>query len=172
MPPRQLNVRHLASMNTHELIDQFVARVAQSTNIFQLIEDAPWITKLEQRLPKALPASFRSLVTRYAFTPFDAGGLSFFANMGTDDLDEMSVAIFQDRIITEATLNAGYIQFARPATGSYDPVCFDATRAVSNREFPIVRLDHEEILCRDRIYVSERVADSFYRFAAELVSRA
>jgi hypothetical protein len=159
-------------MNVHELVDQFVACVAQAGNIFQPIEGAPWLRELEGKLPKRLPASFNSLITRYAFPSFEVGKLSFFANMGTDDVDEMRVAIFKDRLIAEATLSSGYVQFARPASGSYDPVCFDATQAVSNREFPIVRLDHEEILCRDRIYVSERVADSFYRFASDIVTRA
>lgn len=159
-------------MNVHELIDRFVASVAQSGGIFQPIVDAPWIAELERKLPTRLPASFRSLVTRYAFATFEVGGLSFYANMGTDDEDEMTVAIFRDRLIAEATLKAGYIQFARPATGSYDPICFDGRGTLRNREFPIVRLDHEEILRKDRICVREAVADSFSQFAAGIVSRA
>jgi hypothetical protein len=159
-------------MNVHQLIDKFVACGAHRNGIFQPIEDAPWITELEQRLPKRLPVSFRSLVTRYSFAVFESGELAFFANMGTDDMDEMRVAIFEDRFIAQATLRSGYVQFARPAGGSYDPVCFDATRPVNNREFPIVRLDHEEILCNDRIHVSEKIADSFFRFAEEIVRSA
>jgi hypothetical protein len=159
-------------MNVHELIDLFVASVARSGGIFHPINEAPWVADLERMLTKRLPASFSSLIKRYSFTPFESGGLYFYANMGTDDADEMSVAIFRDRLIAEATLKAGYIQFARPDTGSYDPICFDTRSAVSNREFPIVRLDHEQILCYDRIYVSERVADSFFRFAADIVGRA
>jgi hypothetical protein len=112
------------------------------------------------------------VATRYAFPSFAGGALSFFANTGVDSHDELSVAMFSDRIIADATLKAGYIQFARPESGSYDPVCFDARRTVSNREFPIVRLDHEEILCRDRIFVTERLAGSFYQFAAGLVGRS
>jgi hypothetical protein len=159
-------------MNVHELIDRFVICVAQSDCLFESIKDAPWIAQLEHKLPKRLPASFRSLVTRYSFATFEAGRLSFYANMGTDDINEMSVAIFRDHLIADATLKAGYIQFARPATGSYDPICFDARRSANNREFPLVRLDHEEILCHERVYVSERVADSFYGFAADIVRRA
>ena len=159
-------------MNVHEIIDSFVARVDPPGDLFRRIESAPWVEALESKLPKRFPASFRSLVTRYTFPSFDAGGLSFFSNTGMDSSEELSVAIFNDRIIAMATLKAGYIQFARPESGSYDPVCFDARRAVSNREFPIVQLDHEEILCRDRINVSERVADSFYQFAASMAGRA
>jgi len=157
-------------VNTNELIDNFVASVDPSGSIFQLIDDAPWIAVFEQRLPRRLPASFRSLVTRYSFAPFEAGRLSFYANRGIGDVEDLSVAIFRDKLIVDNTMKAGYIQFARPATGDYDPICFDANTAVSNREFPIVRLDHEEILCYERIRVTEKVADSFYRFVADIVT--
>jgi SMI1 / KNR4 family (SUKH-1) len=153
-------------MTVNELIDRFVIAVAQTGGTFQSIDDAPWIAALEQKLPRSLPLSFRALVTRYAFVPFEVGGLSFYANAGTDDHDELSVAIFRDRFIAGATLKAGYIQFARPADGSYDPICFDIRNSV--RESPIVRLDHEEILCYERIRVSQAVSRSFYRFAADI----
>lgn len=159
-------------MNVHELIDDFVALIDPPGRILRRIESAPWIETLEAKLPKRLPVSFRSLVTRYAFPSFDAGGLSLFANTGIDSHEELSVALFNDQIIADATLKAGYIQFARPESGDYDPICFDARRGVKNREFPIVRLDHEEILCRGRLYVSDQVAASFYRLVADIVSRA
>src|SRR5215216_364719 len=158
-------------MNVHELGDQFVARVGSPESNFRRIENAPWIVDLEAKLTKRLPSSYFSLVTRYSFSAFDAGALSFFANLGNDSDEELSVVIFKDRFIADATLKAGYIQFARPVDGSYDPICFDINRSSKNREFPIVRLDHEEILCRDRIRVSGRVADSFFRYAADIVGR-
>jgi len=158
-------------MDVHEIIDELVIRADPSGAIFRRIDSARWVEALEAKLPRRFPVSFRSLLTRYAFTPFDAGGLSFFANMGNDSPDELSVAIFNDPIIAGATLEASFIQFARPVGGNYDPVCFDARRTASNREFPIVRLNHEEVLCYGRIRVSERVADSFYRFAAGFVGR-
>jgi hypothetical protein len=160
------------SMNVSELIDQFVVFIDPNRTIFRKIESAPWIDALETKLPRRLPASFRSLVVRYAFRSFDAGDLHFFANTGDDSSDELTVAVFRDRFIANATLKSGYIQFARPEDGSYDPICFDARRSVSNREFPIVRLDHEAILCHDRIREVAPVAKSFYRFVADLVDRA
>ncbi len=156
-------------MNVHEIIDEFVTRVDPSGDIFRKVESAPWIEDLEDKLAKRFPASFRSLLTRYAFQSFGASGLSFFSNTGTAAEKELSVAIFKDKVIAETTLKSGYIQFARPESGSYDPVCFDVRHARSNREFPLVRLDHEEILCRDRILVSETLCDSFYRFVADFV---
>jgi hypothetical protein len=159
-------------MNIHGIIDQFVACIDPSASIFHRLESAPWVEVLETRLPKRFPTSFQALLTRYAFQTFDADGISFFANTGGDSNEELSVAIFNDRIIADTTMKAGYIQFARPEGGSYDPICFDARLAVNNREFPIVRLCHEEILCRDRILVSETIADSFYRFVAARISSA
>ena len=112
-------------MNIDELIDQFVVMIDPAGAVFRRIESAPWIDAFEARLPKRLPVSFRSLVTRYAFPPVDLGRLSLFANQGIDSQDELSVAIFKDQFIADATLKAGYIQFARPQSGSYDPICFD-----------------------------------------------
>ena len=132
-------------MNVVELIDKFVTFIDPGSGIFRRLESAPWIDALETKLPRRLPASFRSLVTRYVFPRFEAGGLHFFANQGDDSPDDLSVAIFLDRFIAEATLMSGYIQFARPEGGSYDPICFDARRSVSNREFPIVRLASKQI---------------------------
>lgn len=158
-------------MNVDKLIDQFVAHIDSPESDFRRIENAPWIIALEAKLPQRFPVSFRSLVTRYSFSTFDVGGLSFFSNLGDGSDEELSVAIFKDRIIAKATLKAGFIQFARPVSGSYDPVCFDTNRKSRNREFPIVRLDHEEILCRDRIHIVEILADSFFRYAAGIAGR-
>lgn len=154
-------------MNVAELIDQFVMRVDRSSQIFRKIEMAPWIDVLEGKLPRRLPSSFRSLVTRYAFPSFDLNGLTFFGNTGLNQELDLTELIFQDPMMAQAMLENGYIQFARPQTGDYDPICFDARRAVANREFGIVRLDHEQLLCYGRIKVREKVAESFFRFAAD-----
>lgn len=159
-------------MNVHELIDQFVERFDSPGSNFQRIDYAPWIVALEAKLPKRFPASFRSLVTRYSFPAFDAGALSFFANLGDGSDEELSVALFRDRTLADATLKAGYIQFGRPVSGSYDPICFDANQRAKNREFPIVRLSHEEILCHGKIRIAEMVADSFIGYVADMAGRA
>ncbi len=162
----------LSEMKIHEIIDRFVSSVVSPEANFRRIENALWIDDLEAKLPKRFPASFRSLITRYSFAAFDCGELSFFANLGDGADEDLSVAIFRDRFISDATLQAGFVQFARPVCGSYDPVCFDANRSRNRREFPIVRLDHEAILCRDKIRVSNELADSFLEFALEKTKRA
>jgi hypothetical protein len=123
-------------------------------------------------LSKRFPVSFRSLYTRYSFPMFDAGNILFFANQGDGGQDELDVAIFNDRYISEALLKSGFIQFARLTGGGYDPICFDARKSVNNREFPIVQLNHEEILCHDRIHLVANIAESFYRFVTRLDLKA
>jgi hypothetical protein len=156
-------------MNITQLIDELVVKVDPSKVIFSRIAEAAWIDVLESKLPSRLPTSFRSLVTRYAFASCDIGPLTLFGNTGLDEEDDLNVAIFRDPAMAPALLKNGYIQFARPDTGSYDPICFDARKSAANREFAIVRLDHEQILCNDRIKVVEKVADSFFRFAQRVL---
>jgi len=159
-------------VNVHDLIDQFVKVVDPSATLFRRIESAPWIAPLDNVLPKRLPVSYHSLISRYAFPMFDAAGILFFANTGDESFDELAVAIFNDRHIADVTHANGLIQFARPGDGSYDPICFDARRSANNREYPIVRLNHENILCRDEIGPLTDIAGSFYRFVSDFVQRA
>lgn len=150
-------------MNVHNIIDKFVEKISFTDANFQLIEKADWIDDFEIKLPKRLPVSFHSLITRYSFNTFEYNGLSFFANNGSDK--DLSIAIFKDRFISKATLQNGFIQFARPESGSYDPICFNTNISRKRREFPIVRIDHESILCRNKIQVVQLISDSFLKFA-------
>jgi len=159
-------------MNIHDLVDEFVKLVDPAGTLFRHIERAPWIDPIENLLPKRFPVSYHSLITRYAFPMFDVAGILFFANTGDQSFDELAVAIFNDRHIAEVTHANGFIQFARPGDGSYDPICFDARRSANNREYPIVRLNHENILCRNEIGSPKNIAASFYRFVSDFARRA
>ncbi len=63
-----------------------------------------------------------------------------------------------DAIMWPFLLERGFLPFANPAGGSYDPVCFDFRDSSRKREPPVVRIDHEEILCYDGLKVLETVA--------------
>ena len=69
--------------------------------------------------------------------------------------------MFADEVLSRVLLREGFIHIGKPLDWNYDPVCFD-TRARSRRgEYPLVRLDHEEILIGERVKVREKVAESF-----------
>lgn len=112
-------------MSLHEEIDRFIKIAIASGVQITKVETAPSVSELEEKLTKRFPASFHSLVSRYAFAPFEIGKLAFFGNTGLQHDDEMAVAIFNDVRLAEVTQTHGYVQFARLAGGSYDPICFD-----------------------------------------------
>jgi hypothetical protein len=104
------------------------------------------------------------LVTRYIYPDLEIGDLWIFANNRVDLSDEMRSTVFQDEFLSRMLFDAGYIQFARPGGGNYDPICFGTKRQSSGGEYPIVQIDHEGILCHEKISIVKEVADSFHQF--------
>ena len=129
-------------------------------------DDIDWIESLETRLSMRFPPSFRSLVTRYQFPAIVVGPLILCSNTSSGTYDELRDRIFRDELLSDCLLLNGLVQFALPDTGSYDPICFDTRRPTSAREFPIVQLDHEDILCNEQICTVKEVAPSFHEFVS------
>jgi len=127
-----------------------------------------WIEPLETKLPSRFPSSFRSLVTRYEFPAIEVGPLILFANTSGGTYYQLRERIFADKSLSHCLLQNGLIQFGLPNTGSYDPVCFDTRKPA--HESPILWLDHEEILCNERICVVQEVAKSFYDLVANVTA--
>ncbi len=125
-----------------------------------------WLEPLEARLPARFPRSFRSLISRYEYPPFDFGPIYLFGNTAECVEHELREELWKDKFLSETLLRHGFIQFGRPATRSYDPICFEAGEKTGSQEWEIVRLDHEEILCNSRIRITERVARSFFHFVS------
>jgi hypothetical protein len=157
-------------MEFQQLIERFANRLKQENVVVRPIGGAPWLAEVEAKLSARLPRSFSTFIDRYAFAPFEAGTLSFFGTLGHGDSEDMSVALFADPNLAKSAAGAGYLFFARPADGSYDPVCFDTNIKSQNREFPIVRLDHEAVLQQQRIAVVEQIAPSFLRLMEEILA--
>ena len=155
-------------MNLDRLIDVFVEQVnsleREADRHIQRQDGIEWVAPVEAALAVELPPSFRSLVTRHASPEFEAGGPWFLANTREQTWHQWRTALWEDQALSGTLLGDGYVQFARPDTGSYDPVCFDTTRRATDGECPLVWIDHEEILCNDRIIVSKEVAPSFVAY--------
>jgi hypothetical protein len=134
---------------------------------FVSAEAPPWLAPFEQGLPFRLPPSYRSLLIRYRFPAIVAGTVSLFGSYDGSSYDDFVVASGRDPVLSSVTRSNGFIQIGRPASGSYDPICFDLRSRTKGGEAGIVRLDHEEVLMNDFIRVAEKVADRF----SELLSR-
>jgi len=153
-----------------ELLDRFADRLQIAGLLIGRIDDAPWIDAFETYLGRRLPPSFGALMRRYAFVPFEWGPVRVFGNSGADDKGDLIVAAVRDSAIWQATTKAGFIQFATSSGVNYDPVCLDTTIRRKNRESPIVRLDHEALLIKDRVVIVEQLAPSFAALLESLLA--
>lgn len=150
-------------IGTPNKIGQFLWKIIKS--------DCDWISgwfeAFEQELHMKFPPSFQSLMSRYAFPAFQCGPVFLYANTGYelksehDFTWEFKERIFLDKGLANVLLPAGYLQIGNPDGGIYDPVCFDTNNNNNYGEYPIVRIDHEWILCRSKIEIVEVVAQSF-----------
>ena len=153
-----------------KIIDQFAEKLKSNGNAIESYADIDWVTEIINRLPTKYSPSFMSLISRYIFDDIEVGNLWFYANRGDQEWDELSRAIFRDAIIFKFTSSNGFLHFARPLDGSYDPVCFDI-RNRKKREYPVVRLDHESILISEKISIIEILYPSFLELMNEYISR-
>jgi hypothetical protein len=134
--------------------------------------DTDWLPELEARLPYPLPPTLRSLLSRYLFPAFGAGPLGFYA-VGVSSAPNLAIAefkeaIFADRFMSPFLLKRGFIPFARPSDWCYDPVCFDFRNSNRKSEPVVVRVDHEEILCDERLRIIETISPAFHELLEEM----
>jgi hypothetical protein len=126
----------------------------------QPIPAAPWVQAFEQRLGLELPILYRSLVNRYSFAEFELGHVLFFANTGGNLRNEAARATFCDDGLYPTLIKHRLLQIGRGAGGNYDPVCFDTQRTVDG-DAPLVLIDHEDVLIRERVRIVKELYSSF-----------
>jgi len=120
-----------------------------------------WLPELTTRTPIRWPHSFYSLISRYQFPSFCCGPLQFYSVGLATDQSELRNAVFRDEPMVGVLWEHGYLPFATPEDSSYDPVCFDYTNVSGGNEPAVVRIDHEEILCRENIRVLQVLSPGF-----------
>lgn len=74
--------------------------------------------------------------------------------------------------LSELLLPAGFVQIGRPDTGGFDAICFDWNEPAQNREYRIVQVDHEDILCNRKVRVSSELWPSFIKLVEGSLSAA
>jgi len=153
------------------IVDLFVARLITEGVGIEASYETNWTELLVSALPAKYPPSFISLISRYIFDQFTAEKITFYSNHGNNMSDDLSTAIFQDQIIFKTTTANGFLPFARPADDSYDPLCFDIRNRRNNKEYQVVRLDHEAILQFERIKVVETLYPSLAEFMEKYSKR-
>jgi hypothetical protein len=156
------------SSATSQLIGRFAAKLRGSGVSIRPDDNREQLHAFEAHLPKRLPQTFTALLAAYSFSSFHLGGIAFFG-WGAGNSDFSGVAPPLKGSLSELLLPAGYIQFGRPDTGSFDAVCFKVS-GNQNREYSIVVADHEEILCNFRVKIRQELWPSFRKLVEHVVS--
>ena len=133
--------------------------------------DPTELAPLYAKLPARFPPLYEQLVLSYRWAEVDLQSFALLANPLGDGLKGLLNSIHGDRNLTNELVNHGYMQFGRGTGGHYDPVCFDISLR-KNRDYRIVKLDHEEILCNYRIKVVSEIAPSFRALVLQTIERA
>lgn len=130
--------------------------------------------ELVSRMPHRWPLSFQALISRYQFPSFCCGPLEFYSvglDNSPDDYDELRTAVLRDPAMLSVLWEHGYLPFARPEDSSYDPVCFHCVDVTGTSEPAVVRIDHEEVLCRNRIRVQQVLSSGFHLLLEEMTAQ-
>jgi hypothetical protein len=123
--------------------------------------DPALLAPIYSGLPIRFPRLFELLLLSYRWAQVDLRIYSLFANPPGPDLAGFVEQMTRDTFLWKCLKREGYIQFGKGPHTNYDPVCFDIKSRRKNGDCRIVRIDHEEILCNDRVKVIEELAPSF-----------
>lgn len=137
----------------------------------KVITDRAGLEQLYSRLPARFPRLFELLLLSYRWAEVDLRLYTLLANPPGPDLTGFFQRITKDTALWSCLTQAGYIQFGRGADASYDPVCFDVRSRRKGGECRIVKIDHEEILCNDRVKITAELAPSFRQLMLDTVAQ-
>ena len=113
------------------------------------------------KVPARFPKLYERLVLSYRWAEVDLVTCRLLANPPGPDLSGLLQQMSRDPALRDSLLPAGYIQFGKGSDMDYDPVCFDIKSRKENGECRIVKIDHEEILCNNRVKLVAELAPSF-----------
>jgi hypothetical protein len=155
--------------NTNRLIDSFAAMVKSRGVPIRPEDNASRLRMFEEKLPKRMPQSFESFFSRYSFPAFDVLGITLF-EWDSNSNKYIVEASAPKNSLSELLIPAGYVQIGRPDEGDFDAICFDLNREAQNREYRIVLVDHEDILCNWKVRVTGGPWPSFIKLVESALS--
>jgi len=135
--------------------------------------DVSLLEPIYAKLPARFPPLYEQLVLTYRWAAVYLDRFSLLANPLGSDLSGLLEQMSRDSAIWNSLRPAGYVQFGRGPDMDYDPVCFDIrVRQKKGEDYRIVKIDHEEILCNNRVKVVAELAPSFRQLVADTIAHA
>lgn len=138
----------------------------------KVASDRTLLDSLYAKLPARFPPLYEQLVLSYRWAEIHLQSLTLLANPPGSDLNGLLAQIQRDKGLTESLIPAGYIKFAKGPDMDYDPVCFDIKNRTKGKDYRIVKIDHEEILCNWRVKVVAELAPSFEQLMIQTIEQA
>jgi hypothetical protein len=133
--------------------------------------DRALIAKIYSTLPTRFPPLFELLLLSYRWAEVDLRLYGLLANPPGPDLVGFVQQISNDPVLWKCLMRDGYLQFGKGPGGEYDPVCFDTRSRRKNGDCRIVKIDHEEILCYERVKVTSELASSFEQLMGRTIDQ-
>lgn len=124
------------------------------------------------KLPGRFPPLYECLVLSYRWAEVDLQSYRLLANPPGPDLSGLLEELSKDSILGNGLLRAGYVRFGMGPDTDYDPVCFDANSRRKDGDCRIVKFDHEENLCNDRVNVTSELASTFEQLVVRTIEAA
>jgi hypothetical protein len=129
------------------------------------------LQELYAAVPGPVPPLYESLILSYRWAEVDLGRLRLLASL-PPGLGGLVAAVTRDKGLFAELAPRQYFQFGRGPDFDYDPVCFDLNRRLPDGDCPIVKFDHEEILCNWRLVQVAELAPSFRHLVRLVVEDA
>lgn len=123
-------------------------------------------------VPARFPRLYEDLVLSYRWAEVDLGRYRLLANPPGQDLFGLLHTMSRDVVLWKALLPAGFIPFAKGPDLDYDRVCFDIGTRRHGGDCRIVKIDHEEIICNNRIKVVAELATGFVQLVMDTIETA
>jgi hypothetical protein len=134
--------------------------------------DRSCLDPLYAKLPSRFPPLFERLVLSYRWADVDLKTFTLLANPRGPDLSRFFDQISKDPGLWEALIPAGYIRFGQGPDLDYDPICFNIRSRRKNGDCRVVKIDHEEILCNNRVKVVAELALGFEELVRQTIESA
>lgn len=108
------------------------------------------LATLYSRIAGRFPLLYEQLVLSFRWLEVDLKVIRLLGNPPGSDFTDLTEAIFNDPVIADVLIPAGFLPFARSSI-NYDPICFDLNAMTSQCDCPIIQFEHEAILCHLKI---------------------
>jgi hypothetical protein len=123
--------------------------------------DRKALDELYAEVPATFPPLYEQLILSYRWAAVDLGDYALLANPPGPDFSGLLQEMTRDKAMWNELSLGGYLQFGRGPDLNYDPVCFGFRGRGKGRDCRIVQIDHEEILCNNRVKEVAELAGSF-----------